>query len=145
MTDATVSPPKSVRLSSGQITALVIAGVAALLVLLGMSGALDKSGLAYKALIDPFVQMWELPDLFVQTLWEGLVGGVLYALIALGFVLISRPPAFSILRRASWWCLQRCRSSAPMQNYLPPFFGPCRGVHRADCRDRHHVCAGAGG
>ncbi|MGL4497304.1 MAG: branched-chain amino acid ABC transporter permease [Beijerinckiaceae bacterium] len=55
-----------------------------------MGGVLDKSGIAYKALIDPFVQMWELPDLFVQTLWEGLVGGVLYALIALGFVLIFK-------------------------------------------------------
>src|SRR5438552_12127085 len=30
------------------------------------------------------------PDLLVQTLWEGLVGGVLYALIALGFVLIFK-------------------------------------------------------
>ncbi|MBW4981679.1 branched-chain amino acid ABC transporter permease [Mameliella sp. CS4] len=31
-----------------------------------------------------------MPDLFLQTLWEGLVSGVLYALIALGFVLIFR-------------------------------------------------------
>jgi len=30
------------------------------------------------------------PDLLVQTLWEGLVAGVLYALIALGFVLIFK-------------------------------------------------------
>ena len=30
------------------------------------------------------------PDLLVQTLWEGLVGGMLYALIALGFVLIFK-------------------------------------------------------
>ncbi|HET7765957.1 MAG TPA: branched-chain amino acid ABC transporter permease [Burkholderiales bacterium] len=30
------------------------------------------------------------PDLLVQTLWEGLVSGVLYALIALGFVLIFK-------------------------------------------------------
>jgi branched-chain amino acid transport system permease protein len=44
----------------------------------------------YKILIDPFVQMGMAPDLFVQTLWEGLVGGVLYALIALGFVLIFK-------------------------------------------------------
>src|SRR5215210_1795145 len=40
--------------------------------------------------IDPFVQMVQVPDLFVQTLWEGLVSGVLYALIALGFVLIFK-------------------------------------------------------
>lgn len=44
----------------------------------------------YNILIDPFVQMAQAPDLFVQTLWEGLVGGMLYALIALGFVLIFK-------------------------------------------------------
>ena len=46
--------------------------------------------LLYKVLIDPFVQMGASPDLLVQTLWEGLVAGVLYALIALGFVLIFK-------------------------------------------------------
>src|SRR5271155_1181593 len=44
----------------------------------------------YKILIDPFVQMGTSPDLLVQTLWDGLVAGVLYALIALGFVLIYK-------------------------------------------------------
>ena len=44
----------------------------------------------YKIFIDPFVQMGVAPDLFVQTLWEGLVAGVLYSLIALGFVLIFK-------------------------------------------------------
>lgn len=44
----------------------------------------------YMVLIDPFVQMVSAPDLFVQTIWEGLVAGVLYALIALGFVLIFK-------------------------------------------------------
>ena len=46
--------------------------------------------LLYKILLDPFVQMAAAPDLLAQTLWEGLVGGVLYALIALGFVLIFK-------------------------------------------------------
>jgi branched-chain amino acid transport system permease protein len=46
--------------------------------------------LLYKIIIDPFVQMGAAPDLLVQILWEGLVGGVLYALIALGFVLIFK-------------------------------------------------------
>jgi branched-chain amino acid transport system permease protein len=46
--------------------------------------------LLYKIFIDPFVQMGGAPDLLVQTLWEGLVAGVLYALIALGFVLIFK-------------------------------------------------------
>ena len=44
----------------------------------------------YSILIDPFVQMATAPDLLVQTLWEGLVSGVLYALVALGFVLIYK-------------------------------------------------------
>ena len=44
----------------------------------------------YKVFIDPFLQMGTAPDLLVQTLWEGLVAGVLYALIALGFVLIFK-------------------------------------------------------
>jgi branched-chain amino acid transport system permease protein len=44
----------------------------------------------YKVLIEPFVFMGEAPDLLIQTLWEGLVSGVLYALIALGFVLIFK-------------------------------------------------------
>jgi branched-chain amino acid transport system permease protein len=46
--------------------------------------------LLYQIFVDPFVQMVQVPDLFVQTLWEGLVSGVLYALIALGFVLIFK-------------------------------------------------------
>src|SRR5215475_4213040 len=46
--------------------------------------------LLYKIFIDPFVQMGTAPDLLVQTLWEGLVAGVLYSLIALGFVLIFK-------------------------------------------------------
>ncbi|EPX76734.1 Branched-chain amino acid ABC transporter, permease protein [Salipiger mucosus DSM 16094] len=40
--------------------------------------------------ITPFVDMAEAPDFLMQVLWEGLVSGVLYALIALGFVLIYR-------------------------------------------------------
>ena len=44
----------------------------------------------YSIFIDPFVQMGAAPDLLVQTLWEGLVAGVLYSLIALGFVLIFK-------------------------------------------------------
>ena len=40
--------------------------------------------------IKPFVDMFEAPDFLLQVLWEGLVSGILYALIALGFVLIFR-------------------------------------------------------
>jgi branched-chain amino acid transport system permease protein len=44
----------------------------------------------YSVFVDPFLQMAGAPDLLVQTIWEGLVAGVLYALIALGFVLIYK-------------------------------------------------------
>ncbi|MEM9330918.1 MAG: branched-chain amino acid ABC transporter permease [Pseudomonadota bacterium] len=40
--------------------------------------------------IEPFVTMYQLPDLLLQTLWEGFVSGTLYSLIALGFVLIFK-------------------------------------------------------
>ena len=46
--------------------------------------------LLYKILLAPFVEMANAPDLLVQTVWEGLVSGVLYALIALGYVLIFK-------------------------------------------------------
>jgi len=38
----------------------------------------------------PFVDMGSAPDFFLQVIWEGFVAGVLYALIALGFVLIFK-------------------------------------------------------
>ncbi|MCR4264934.1 branched-chain amino acid ABC transporter permease [Nitratireductor sp. ZSWI3] len=41
-------------------------------------------------LVKPFADMAAAPDFLLQVLWEGLVGGVLYALIALGFVLIYK-------------------------------------------------------
>jgi branched-chain amino acid transport system permease protein len=44
----------------------------------------------YNIFLGPFAQMASAPDLLVQTLWEGFVSGVLYALIALGFVLIFK-------------------------------------------------------
>src|SRR3954453_20845376 len=46
--------------------------------------------LLYKIFIDPFVQMGTAPDLLVQTLWEGLVAGGLYSLIALGFLVFFK-------------------------------------------------------
>jgi branched-chain amino acid transport system permease protein len=44
----------------------------------------------YQIFVGPFIQMATAPDLLVQTLWDGLVSGILYALIALGFVLIFK-------------------------------------------------------
>ena len=46
--------------------------------------------LFYSIFADPFLQMLQMPDFFMQVLWEGFVSGVLYALIALGFVLIFK-------------------------------------------------------
>ena len=46
--------------------------------------------LLYNLFIDPFVQMFGAPDFLMQVLWEGFVSGILYALIALGFVLIFK-------------------------------------------------------
>ena len=44
----------------------------------------------YQVFIDPFVQIGQAPDLLIQVVWEGFVSGILYALIALGFVLIFK-------------------------------------------------------
>ena len=81
----------------------------------------------YKIFIDPFVQMGGAPDLLIQTLWEGLVSGVLYALIALGFVLIFKASGVfnfaqgamvllagsrSCARSTSWW-RRACLFGAP--------------------------------
>ncbi len=38
----------------------------------------------------PFIDMYSAPDFLLQVLWEGFVSGTLYALLALGFVLIFK-------------------------------------------------------
>ena len=38
----------------------------------------------------PFIEMAAYPDFLLQVVWEGFVAGVLYSLIALGFVLIYK-------------------------------------------------------
>lgn len=44
----------------------------------------------FNIFIQPFIEMFTAPDLLIQVLWEGFVSGTLYALIALGFVLIFK-------------------------------------------------------
>jgi len=44
----------------------------------------------YFLFVGPFVDMFSTPDFLLQVLWEGFVTGTLYALIALGFVLIFK-------------------------------------------------------
>lgn len=87
MSDIATRPAPSL-LANGWVKAgLILAAV----VVAAVAGArLDGSGTLYKVLIDPFQQMAQAPDLLAQTVWEGLVSGVLYALIALGFVLIFK-------------------------------------------------------
>ena len=46
--------------------------------------------LLHALFVAPFADMLSLPDFFLQVIWEGFVAGVLYALIALGFVLIFK-------------------------------------------------------
>ena len=46
--------------------------------------------LLYDIFVDPFAQMVATPDFLLQVLWEGFVTGTLYALIALGYVLIFK-------------------------------------------------------
>ncbi|MFK7891744.1 MAG: branched-chain amino acid ABC transporter permease [Granulosicoccus sp.] len=46
--------------------------------------------LLHSILISPFLEMFAMPDFLLQVIWEGFVAGVLYSLIALGFVLIFK-------------------------------------------------------
>ena len=46
--------------------------------------------LLHQIFVGPFIEMGGAPDLLVQVIWEGFVSGILYALIALGFVLIFK-------------------------------------------------------
>ncbi len=87
MSDVAARPAPNF-LANGWIKAgLILAAIVATAIL---GARLDTSGTLYKIFIDPFEQMASAPDLLVQTVWEGLVSGVLYALIALGFVLIFK-------------------------------------------------------
>ncbi len=67
-----------------------VGAFAVLVTLLVQSGLMPRGSAGYKVFADPFILMWDMPDLLAQTLWEGFVAGVLYALIALGFVLIFK-------------------------------------------------------
>ncbi|MBX2825145.1 MAG: branched-chain amino acid ABC transporter permease [Gammaproteobacteria bacterium] len=50
-------------------------------------------GILADIFINPFAEMGAYPDFLLQVLWEGFVAGVLYSLIALGFVLIFKASA----------------------------------------------------
>mgnify|MGYP001806851996 CR=1 FL=1 len=84
------APNPPLRLSPTGWTLVGLAVLVVLLVAGSLTGAIAKGDVLDKILIDPFRQMKDAPDLLVQTVWEGFVSGVLYALIALGFVLIFK-------------------------------------------------------
>jgi len=87
MSDIAARPAPN-PLASGWIKSVVIAvGLVAAAVI---GARVDPTGTIHNVFVDPFNQMAQAPDLLAQTVWEGLVSGVLYALIALGFVLIFK-------------------------------------------------------
>jgi len=47
-------------------------------------------GTLYAILIDPFAQMWVNPEFLLEVVIGGLLSGVLYSLVALGYVLIYK-------------------------------------------------------
>ena len=111
--------------------------------------------LLYKIFIDPFVQMGAAPDLLVQTLWEGLVSGVLYALIALGFVLIFKASGvfnfaqgimvvFAALTLVGLYTCCATGASAGRSRRLPRARPHHRGHARARLRRRAAGAAAAG-
>jgi branched-chain amino acid transport system permease protein len=51
---------------------------------------MDVVGQVYHFIVDPFGEIWEFPLFFVEVFVGGLLTGVLYSLIALGFVLIFK-------------------------------------------------------
>lgn len=87
MSDVAAQPAPNLLARGWVKSGLIVAA----LVVAAIAGArLDPTGTVHAVFIDPFNQMAQAPDLLVQTIWEGLVSGVLYALIALGFVLIFK-------------------------------------------------------
>ena len=88
MSDTTLRPAGGINFASFRVRAALILGALLLVAILAIR--FDSSGTLHKIFVDPFQQMAQAPDLLVQTVWEGLVSGVLYALIALGFVLIFK-------------------------------------------------------
>lgn len=87
MSDIAAAPAPSLFSNVWIRAGLIVVAIVAAAIL---GARLDPSGTLHAVFIDPFQQMAGAPDLLAQTVWEGLVSGVLYALIALGFVLIFK-------------------------------------------------------
>lgn len=85
-TTATTAPRKA--MSSTMRNWLITGGIFVAAVIGGIVGG--EGTFLHDVFVAPFQFMVEAPDLFIQVLWEGLVSGTLYALVALGFVLIFK-------------------------------------------------------
>ena len=44
----------------------------------------------HSVFVQPFIEIWQAPAFFVEVLIGGLMSGVMYSLVALGFVLIFK-------------------------------------------------------
>ena len=82
--------------------------------------------------------MGAAPDLLVQTLWDGLVGGVLYALIALGFVLIFKASGVFNFAQGIMVVFAALTLVGLNERGIPAFVGA--GAYRAD----HAAACGPG-
>ena len=60
--------------------------------------------------VDPFVMIAELPLFFLEVLIGGLMAGVMYSLVALGFVLIFKASGVFNFAKGRWCCSPRCFS-----------------------------------
>ncbi len=91
MAEAAIQKPALDRRTLNRILTFGgLALLAGLVAAAAVSGAIGRGNVVYDVLVDPFVMMGSAPDLLAQALWEGFVAGILYALIALGFVLIFK-------------------------------------------------------
>lgn len=88
MSDTTAKAPLTPTISPTVRNWLITAAVFIAALVGGLVSG--EGSLLHKIFVKPFIEMAELPDLLVQVLWEGFVAGTLYALIALGFVLIFK-------------------------------------------------------
>jgi len=90
-------------------------------------------GVLYSVLIDPFMQMGSAPDLFLQVLWEGFVAGTLYALIALGFVLIFKASGVFNFAQGIMVVFGALSLVGLIQLGVPPFLALLLGVGIMGC------------
>ena len=63
-------------------------------------------------LVTPFVEMWEAPVFFTEVVLNGLLTGIMYSLVALGFVLIFKASEIFNFAQGVMCCSRPSRWSA---------------------------------